>query len=147
MGQEGSGGVMSGPFSLSDDELDAMTDTMLDAQARASSARVLGRGRRRVGQMPMFSLSLLKPFVERARKELQEKSLGDIHYETACVWAARALVAYDAGITADADDCAHEAAEHAALAELQGNAGIVAEILGALRKARQLALGLSKELP
>jgi hypothetical protein len=120
---------VSGPFSLSDDELDAMVDTMIDAQERASSTRVLGTS----------GVAVLRPYVARAKEELKTKSLAAIQYETACTWTARALVAYDAGRLTEAEDFAHEAAEHAALAEMNGCAGVATLVLNALRKARRIA--------
>jgi hypothetical protein len=117
---------MSGPFSLSDDELDAMTDTMLDAQERASSTRVLGTGFR----------DELRACVAKARTELRTKTVADIHAETAFMWCARALVCYGAGKREEGDLFAEEAAEHAAVAELHGCKGLASKILGALRVCR-----------
>jgi hypothetical protein len=63
--------------------------------------------------------------VEQACSELTEKSIGDIHRETALVWAARGLAALrlyqeseekEPAWLADAGEYLHEALEHAALA-------------------------------
>jgi hypothetical protein len=75
------------------------------------------------------------PYVNRARAELMTKTIGEIQRDTAYTWAARALVAYDRGWKDDAIEYGHEAAEHAALAELAGYPGIADEILSALKAA------------
>lgn len=75
--------------------------------------------------------------IARARSELTQKTAGEIQRDTAYAWAARALVAYDRGWIADANAYGDEAAEHAALAELEGYSGLVEEIVSALKAARQ----------
>lgn len=63
--------------------------------------------------------------IEAAEAELLEKSIGDVHRETALVWAARGLAALrlykeseekEPAWLADAGEYLHEALEHAALA-------------------------------
>lgn len=53
--------------------------------------------------------------LERAIAELREKSLAQIHYETAMLWLARAIAAHRMFLLQDTIDYAHEALEHAAL--------------------------------
>jgi hypothetical protein len=57
----------------------------------------------------------LEPYIEKALKELQQKSLQDIQVETALTWAGRACAAADLNRFTDASEYAHEAIEHAAL--------------------------------
>lgn len=63
--------------------------------------------------------------IEAASAELLDKSIGDIHRETALAWAARGLAALrlykdsdgqEAAWLADAGEYLHEALEHASLA-------------------------------
>jgi hypothetical protein len=78
----------------------------------------------------------LKRLVE-ARAELSSKTMCEIQVDTAYRWAARAIVAYDAGRVRDGDEFAGEAAEHSALGELGGCKGLSTEILSVLQKARR----------
>lgn len=55
--------------------------------------------------------------VTEAIRELEEKTLDDIQVETARKWLARACAAKVMGLEDDAHEYAHEALEHAALAQ------------------------------
>jgi hypothetical protein len=92
---------------------------------------------------------MISPYaLERARAELSSKSLRQIQHETAETWGARALEAYrQYRVTGnkrwllDGDEYAHEAAEHAALAALDGDAGPL-DIIAQLAEARRISARL-----
>ena len=55
--------------------------------------------------------------IEHARKELARKGLRGVQTDTAIKWLGRAVVAKEQGKVEDAHEYAHEALEHAALAQ------------------------------
>jgi hypothetical protein len=76
--------------------------------------------------------------LEKARKELANKSYGEIQAETAWTWASRACVAYqninERDVGSDrlvawsvAEELYHESVEHAALANVEGLLGKIRE--------------------
>lgn len=58
-----------------------------------------------------------------ALSEVENKSLGQIHADTACTWAYRAWAARELGHIMLEVDFEHEAVEHAALADHYGDGG------------------------
>lgn len=84
--------------------------------------------------------------VQTATRELSVKSLARIQRETALTWAARAVAAYGffqrTRVTQwllDAEEYAHEALEHAALAEPRE---LIGEVREHLDRAKRLALSV-----
>lgn len=74
----------------------------------------------------------LKPYIDKAfREQVEGKTLKQVQYETALTWCARACVAAKLELTKDAEEYAHEAIEHAALAD--GNGELLREVRKALR--------------
>ena len=79
--------------------------------------------------------------LDKARKELEEKSYHDIQRETAWTWASRACVSYEFVLEAakdqkvsawtQAEEYAHEAIEHSSLVE-HGAPGLLKEIQDAI---------------
>lgn len=55
--------------------------------------------------------------IDHAQKELAKKSLRTVQTDTAVKWLGRAIAAKQLGKSEDAHEYAHEALEHAALAD------------------------------
>ena len=87
--------------------------------------------------------------LEKARKELEEKSYHDIQRETAWSWASRAAVNYEFVLEAakdqkvsawtQAEEYAHEAIEHASLVEKDGPK-LLKEIQDAIKPYQEKAI-------
>ena len=69
--------------------------------------------------------------IEAARKELARKGLRGVQTDTAIKWLGRAVVAMEQKKTEDAHEYAHEALEHAALAE---RASLIDDVRRSLRQ-------------
>jgi hypothetical protein len=72
----------------------------------------------------------IRPHIEKAISELNEKDLKDIHIDTALKWCGRACAAMSLKLKQDAVEYAHEAIEHAALS---GDDDLLKEIRAALK--------------
>lgn len=86
--------------------------------------------------------------LNKARKELADKTLVEVHRETAWTWGSRAVVAFDAvPLTEDlkkrikawmlAQEYEHEALEHAALVDDGGL--LVGEVIRAIKAYKERA--------
>ena len=89
--------------------------------------------------------------IEKARKELSEKSLNDIQTQTAWTWASRAAASYQNSLDAKGKDRLlywsigeeyyHEALEHAALVDGTALISEVKEALSQYQEEASEALG------
>jgi hypothetical protein len=75
----------------------------------------------------------IRPHVEEATVELNEKDLQQIHIDTALKWCGRACAAASLNLKHDAVEYAHEAIEHAALS---GNDALLKEIRQAIKYSK-----------
>lgn len=73
----------------------------------------------------------MRDYIEKARLELNIKTLRDIQIETAKTWAGRACAAAEMGIFHDAIEYAHESIEHAALS---GNDILLREVRSTMKQ-------------
>lgn len=96
-------------------------------------------------------MKITRSAVDAAYKELEEKTLAEIHRETAVKWLARGLAAVrhhdesgDESWLSDAEDYFHEALEHAALA-LEGP--LCADTRAVVERIRAIAKLQDDDLP